>query len=363
MPYICLCRSDIPESTLQVLDLVPNTSLRDRIYDPPGQTKYVSFQTVNQTPVGKTSVFPVKANQTVTIVPTIANTDEFTVDTVASALDATGDTYIATTAPPVQDPLNQIFQFEIAGSAADTATNLATTINDVSPFLRAEAVGDVVTITAAVAGTAGNSVDLVATVETGGAGTAFTLGGATFVNGTDLAVTTTQEVQGLAAYLMDKVENSGAGGIATGGSALQPSEALDIATAIVAEKNAGNALTQSSLNSVISNTVTTVTESGVGLGNSTATVVEILRILSGEVYTLPSSSQIQKVDANRCFFDDTVRGSFASPSRVRFTAKTGTLRISMGTGHLSVFTSSTYSYKGTTGRALVVYDDDGSVLA
>jgi hypothetical protein len=363
MPYICLCRSDIPESTLQVLDLVPNTSLRDRIYDPPGQTKYVSFQTVNQTPVGKTSAFPVKASQDITIVGTIANTDEFTVDTVAGALDATGDTYIAVNVPPVQDPLNQIFQFEIAGSAADTATNLAATINDFSPFLTAEAVGAVVTITAAVAGTAGNSVDLVATVETGGAGTAFTLGGATFANGTDLAVTTSQEVQGLAAYLMDKVENAGAGGIATGGSALQPSEALAIANALIAEKNAASALTEAAINSVISNTVSTVTDSGVGVGNSTATVVEILRILSGEVYTLPSGSQIQKIDANTCLFDNTVRGSFASPSRVRFTAKTGALRISMGAGHLSVYTSANFSYKGTTGRALVVYDDDGSVLA
>jgi len=41
MPYICLARTDIPDGTLQVLDLVPNTSLRSNL-DPPGQTRYVN---------------------------------------------------------------------------------------------------------------------------------------------------------------------------------------------------------------------------------------------------------------------------------------------------------------------------------
>jgi len=41
MPYICLRRTDIPDGTLQVLDLSPNESQRNLIYDPPGQTKYI----------------------------------------------------------------------------------------------------------------------------------------------------------------------------------------------------------------------------------------------------------------------------------------------------------------------------------
>ncbi|NBR01268.1 MAG: hypothetical protein EBT79_07510 [Actinobacteria bacterium] len=42
MPYICLSRSDIPDGTLQVLDLWPNTSQRNQAIDPAGQTKYVN---------------------------------------------------------------------------------------------------------------------------------------------------------------------------------------------------------------------------------------------------------------------------------------------------------------------------------
>jgi hypothetical protein len=42
MPYICLARNDIPDGTLQVTDLWPNTSLRNNSIDPPGQTRYIN---------------------------------------------------------------------------------------------------------------------------------------------------------------------------------------------------------------------------------------------------------------------------------------------------------------------------------
>ena len=42
MPYICLARTDIPDGQVQILDLLPNTSQRSLIYDPPGQTKYIN---------------------------------------------------------------------------------------------------------------------------------------------------------------------------------------------------------------------------------------------------------------------------------------------------------------------------------
>jgi len=39
--FPCVIRTDIPNGTLQVLDLKPNESLRSPPYDPPGQTKYL----------------------------------------------------------------------------------------------------------------------------------------------------------------------------------------------------------------------------------------------------------------------------------------------------------------------------------
>jgi len=41
MPYICLSQ-DLPDGTVQVLDLKPNTSQRSLTYEPPGQTQYVN---------------------------------------------------------------------------------------------------------------------------------------------------------------------------------------------------------------------------------------------------------------------------------------------------------------------------------
>jgi len=42
MPYICLARGDIPNGTVQIVDLIPNSSQRSPAYDPPGQSRYVN---------------------------------------------------------------------------------------------------------------------------------------------------------------------------------------------------------------------------------------------------------------------------------------------------------------------------------
>jgi hypothetical protein len=45
--FICLARNDIPVASLQNLDLLPYTSQRSLIYDPTGQTGYLTFQPQN----------------------------------------------------------------------------------------------------------------------------------------------------------------------------------------------------------------------------------------------------------------------------------------------------------------------------
>lgn len=42
MPYICLARNDIPDGTVQILSLIPNSSQRIPAYDPVGQTRYLN---------------------------------------------------------------------------------------------------------------------------------------------------------------------------------------------------------------------------------------------------------------------------------------------------------------------------------
>lgn len=42
MPYICMSRDDVADGTVQVLDLFPNSSQRNLIYDGEGQTRYIN---------------------------------------------------------------------------------------------------------------------------------------------------------------------------------------------------------------------------------------------------------------------------------------------------------------------------------
>ena len=47
MPYICMSRSDVSNGTVQVLDLFPNSSQRNLIYDGAGQTRYINRATTS----------------------------------------------------------------------------------------------------------------------------------------------------------------------------------------------------------------------------------------------------------------------------------------------------------------------------
>lgn len=220
MPYIAMVRQDIPEGILQVLDLVPNTSQRNPVMDPPGQTKYVSFRPQNEA------------------------------------------------------------------------------------------------------------------VSTSGA---FVLVG---------------ETKGLAAYLIDQIEDT------PNGDALTAAEANTIAAALITDLlNTASAMTLAAVNAKIQ---VTVAGSGIGLGNSTGTLVDILRIMSGDEYVVPDQAILEAGGV----FSATIKGAFSNSGvgRVRHTYNTGALTISLAAGHLKEFTDANYSYKSTTGRALVVYGDDGSVL-
>ena len=215
MPYIAMRRTDIPNGVLQVLDLVPNTSLRNQIYDPIGQTKYIN---------------------------------RFTTDTLA-ALSA----------------------------------NL-----------------------------------------------------------------TVAEYSGLAAYLIDHVEDNVANVMIT------VARANATAVAITALLDAGSAVTVAAVNAAL---IAAGCGAGTGLNtnNSTGSITDVLQILAGGQYVLPSGSLIGGRTAAQ-----TGLGSFVSGVYLP-TYDTGAFQISLGSGQLSVFTSAAFDYLGTTGAALVVYNDDGTL--
>ena len=202
------------------------------------------------------------------------------------------------------------------------------------------------------------------------------------------AFATSGVLNGLAVYLIDNVNNT------TGDAALTAARANSIATRILARVAAGTALTLADINTAIraeGGVGGTSTLDGAGATFSTGTVVEVLRIISGEAYQVPASSTV--IGAGGIFpgAGAHVRtGAFlargvAGYRAVRRFYNTGALARSVLGGCLSKLVSATYAWInpsftygatgtaltysgaqiGTTGaaKAVTVYAADGSVVA
>jgi hypothetical protein len=161
---------------------------------------------------------------------------------------------------------------------------------------------------------------------------------------------TVAEYSGLAAYLLDHVTD----GVTA--VTITVAVANAAANAITALLNAGSAVTVAAVdNALVANGVQ---NAGVGTGLATApsdgAIADILQILAGGQYVLPAGSLVGNLAAPAGL------GSFVSGVYLP-TYDTGAFQISLGSGQLSVFTSAAFDYLGTTGAALAVYNDDGTL--
>lgn len=161
-------------------------------------------------------------------------------------------------------------------------------------------------------------------------------------------IVTVAAYQGLGAWLIDQIEDT------PNGDALTAAQTNTIALALIARMDAGLALTTAAVNAVIQ---LTVAGSGIGLGNSIGTLADFLKIMAGAEYTLPQASAVE--DALNAFVA-TAAGTFTTGQYLQ-TRQSGALEISLGEGALAGLTAATFSYGGTAGAALVVYDDTGAV--
>lgn len=121
--------------------------------------------------------------------------------------------------------------------------------------------------------------------------------------------TATADFYGLAAYLIDNVALHA-------GGAITAANANTIASALLVNMAAGAAMTSAAINVTIQ---LTCAGSGIGLDTSTATVEQILKIMAGAVYKLPSGSVVED-GANA--FVATVSGFFVTaPTLVASTVR------------------------------------------
>lgn len=170
----------------------------------------------------------------------------------------------------------------------------------------------------------------------------------TNVLGDDL---TNAEYVGLAAYLLDNVEDG------VSGDSVTPAVANQAAADIAAAVQAGAAMDLASVDALL---VGAGAGAGTGLeaGNSTGSLADLLGLLAGAEYVLPAMSPVNVGGA----FNTDVSGSFAEEPATRTYYRTGAFLISNGEGNLAGMKSADFDYMGTMGAAVVVYDDDGSLL-
>jgi len=118
------------------------------------------------------------------------------------------------------------------------------------------------------------------------------------VSGANDCTATQQTAFGLAAYLLDRVQALGAGG-----DPLTAAEAMLCAQAIMNAADAGDALTLVAINALLVANVGANTElTAAGGSDSFGTVLEILRILSGETYRLPVGTVLGDVAGGAGFW-------------------------------------------------------------
>jgi hypothetical protein len=155
--------------------------------------------------------------------------------------------------------------------------------------------------------------------------------------------------QGLSAYLVDVVEDSG-------GAALTDAVANAAAAAIEARARAGLALALANVDAAI---VAAGATAGTGLeaGASTGLLSELLNALQGALYEVPAGAVLNAAGV----FIPTRRGSFAPDVNVRVYYVTGEFNISNGEGVLWGLQRTDFSYQGTLGAAITVYADDGAL--
>ena len=158
---------------------------------------------------------------------------------------------------------------------------------------------------------------------------------------------TVAEYEGLAAYLIDHVIDE------VSGVTITVTVANDSADAFIAQMDAG---TDIDINAAL------VTAGNAGAGTtltnaagSMGSLRDLLKILSGGKYTLPSGSVVGALAAplEGGSFDDTV---------YRQLYVGGTLMASCAEGDLAGFADATFSYSEVAGAALAVYDFQGNVL-
>jgi hypothetical protein len=347
MPYIIMKRDDVPAATLQVLDLDPNTSLRNYTLDVPGQTKYIN-PAQNETVVG---FIPTAMELTtfrdarglaawfITNAPSGGGVAATAAFTIAAGNAADGDTVTIGTSPvggpdvtlTFRTAPSTIFEVLIGATADASASNLAGVVNNLpvglAPYVNGSfggsGTGDC-DITAVQDGVAGNAITLAET-------SANISAPATLATGVNAVPMTFDEANADAQDVLDLL-------------------AFGDLTA------AAGVLTVAAINGALTAGFITA-----------AQLPDVLDILAGREYFVPAGTLV--ADAGVFEISPAV-GTANGPRFIAATNRTlflnDGLTLSVATGELEGYLDTGFIYSGVAGdpngEAVAVYNDDGTIF-
>jgi len=168
---------------------------------------------------------------------------------------------------------------------------------------------------------------------------------------------TTAEFKGLAAYILATIEND-----ADGEVALTAAQANNIAADIIAIMEGGGALTVDAINAEIADR--TGGDNGIGIGDSVATVLHILQIVSGyKVFTLPTGTSVGGALGVYNFNPAGLAAMFTDPTDVAslWTTFESSFYVSARSGQLKKAQTRRLA-NGDLAPFVVCYADDGTLI-
>lgn len=415
MPYICMARSDIPEGTLQILDLFPNSSQFVPAYTAgTGQTKYINrpSSTILGIRTDGTLASDYADGLAAYLLDNIepggleiaGGTVTFAAVGIADVITLCGVAFTAQAGAP--NPALQQFQTSAgAGSDQAAAVTLRSTINDAASVTAMKGVG-VTYITAPTAPAAGV---LALSARTGAAANLIGPGG----NALTVVVS---GPAGVATRLVRDATTTATGTLNRTHQQWTPTYQAATVAGLLARVDAGSAMTLAGINTAL--LATTGAELTTASGsNSVGTVAGVLECLSGRGYRIhrlnPTTGvAYQYMDVTNPSFESGVLGvgGFTSPGLVfgtrmingeikplaiggdtvnlenkgvRHTYDTSQFQTSLLHGMLNHLTGptvlfpdsdavpyfpwtmqhGTHYHQTQAARLVTVYDDDGSVLA
>jgi hypothetical protein len=160
--------------------------------------------------------------------------------------------------------------------------------------------------------------------------------------------TVSADTSGVAAYLLGNINTTGAGDAPFTGT-----EAFTAMAGLLSAALAGTVLDAAAVDAVLAGVVAGTSLSG---GGSTGVLSQLLSVMAGRPWTIPAGTDLAAGGIKLA----AVQGDFVAGTYVHL-YDIGQFKVSNLNGNVSLLKSANFTYDETTGAAVTVYAEDGTL--